>query len=352
MRPTHHSRPPDRRASTRPGRRAAAASPARACCRSGPCASSRARSRARASSAASAPRRRRAPDPLDRGRAEQREPEPAVRAEALLRGEVVGVGLARRRAGSPAAPEVASISDQGLAGAARAGWPRPSPRSRSRCAPRRSRRRAGSATGAGASPGSASITIGSARNGAAGGHPGELAGELAVGEVERALAHEAGRGGVPERRRAAVAEHDLVALGGAEQLGEPAADAPDEVPDRGLAVRCERRPDDVGALGKPLESLAPGAMCEGTEARQRKRPVAAGFERKIGESGQAIVSPRLHDATPPRELEGARWVSGRPGGRRTGRAASETSLVASGKAAIIATQRRRPLAPESVLAIW
>ena len=51
---------------------------------------------------------------------------------------------------------------------------------------------AGSATGSGASPGSASITIGSARKGAAGGRLGELLRELAVGQVEGAIAHEPG----------------------------------------------------------------------------------------------------------------------------------------------------------------
>ena len=41
----------------------------------------------------------------------------------------------------------------------------------------------------------------------------ELLRELAVGQVERALADEAGGRGVPERGRAAVAERDLVAVG-------------------------------------------------------------------------------------------------------------------------------------------
>ena len=49
-------------------------------------------------------------DPVQRGRADQRDPQPAVGGEALLRGEVVDVGLARCPRGSPPAPEVASIS--------------------------------------------------------------------------------------------------------------------------------------------------------------------------------------------------------------------------------------------------
>ena len=42
---------------------------------------------------------------------------------------------------------------------------------------------------------------------------GELLRELAVGEVQGALADQPGRGGVPEGGRAAVAEDDLVAVG-------------------------------------------------------------------------------------------------------------------------------------------
>ena len=53
----------------------------------------------------------------------------------------------------------------------------------------------------------------------------ELRGELAVGEVQRPLAHQAARGRIPERGRAAVAERDLVAVGQREQLAQPGADA-------------------------------------------------------------------------------------------------------------------------------
>ena len=67
-------------------------------------------------------------------------------------------------------------------------------------------------------------------------HLGELARELAVAEVKRALAHQAGRRRVPEGSRAAVAERDLIAVGRAEQLGDSAANASDEVLDRLLAM--------------------------------------------------------------------------------------------------------------------
>ena len=107
-RPRSRGRRP--RASTRSARRAGSASPAPACCRSAPCASSRSPSAARGTRAASDHRRRRAPrSALDRGRAEQRKPEPAVGAEGLLGGEVVDVGLARRRAAGRRRPRCASI---------------------------------------------------------------------------------------------------------------------------------------------------------------------------------------------------------------------------------------------------
>ena len=120
----------------------------------------------------------------------------------------------------------------------------------------------------GASPGSASIRIGSARNGAAAVDLGELGGELAVGEVERALADQPGRGGIPEGGGAAVAERDLVAVGQREELGEAVLHARDQVPDRRLAVRG---PHQLGPLGELAR--ASGRTFEGP---QPKRP-SAGF---------------------------------------------------------------------------
>src|SRR6185312_10275310 len=65
----------------------------------------------------------------------------------------------------------------------------------------------------------------------------ELRGELAVAEVQRALAHQAARRGVPERRGAAVAEHDLVAVGDVEEIAQPTSHPSHELPDGLLAVR-------------------------------------------------------------------------------------------------------------------
>ena len=77
---------------------------------------------------------------------------------------------------------------------------------------------------------------------------GELAGELAEHEVLAALLDETERRHVPEHGRAAVAEHDLPAVGQGEQLGEAAADVADEAFDRRLAMRRaddrRRRGDD------------------------------------------------------------------------------------------------------------
>ncbi len=66
---------------------------------------------------------------------------------------------------------------------------------------------------------------------------GELGGELAVAEVDRALADQATGRRVPERGRAAVSERDLVAVGDAEQLAQPLTDPADDLLDGRLAVR-------------------------------------------------------------------------------------------------------------------
>ncbi len=69
------------------------------------------------------------------------------------------------------------------------------------------------------------------------GRLGELLRELAVGEVQGALTHQPGTGGVPEGGRAAVAESDLVAVGQGEKLAEPERTRPTR--SRTGAWRCE-----------------------------------------------------------------------------------------------------------------
>ena len=91
---------------------------------------------------------------------------------------------------------------------------------------------------------------------------GELGGELAERQVLALVADQAEGGDVPERGRAAVAEHDLVALGQVEEGGEAVADAADGVLHRGLAVRgahqgCTGRGERVEVAG--LDLRGPGA---------------------------------------------------------------------------------------------
>ena len=53
-------------------------------------------------------------------------------------------------------------------------------------------------------------------------------------------------GHVPERRGAAVAQHDLVVVGNAEEFGQPRANRPDDLLDGGLAVRCAQNRGGAG----------------------------------------------------------------------------------------------------------
>ena len=118
--------------------------------------------------------------------------------------------------------------------------------------------------GTGASPGSASTTIGLRRNGAALRAGGELGRELAVGQMQRALADQAAGGGVPERGRAAVAQHHLVPVREREQLRDAGADATHELANRLLAMRGA---DDRRArAGDVLELLGPHPGGAGSEA--------------------------------------------------------------------------------------
>ena len=112
-------------------------------------------------------------------------------------------------------------------------------------------------------PGSALTIVGSPRNGRRCGDVGELARELAEGEVLGALADQAEGGDVPERRRAAVAEDDLVALGQGEEVAQALADLADEVLDRRLAVRgAEHRAAEGGEVVELLGAHLGGAGAE------------------------------------------------------------------------------------------
>ena len=139
----------------------------RACCRSAPCASSRARSAARGRRAASGRRRRRAP------RSGRSRPGSAAPARGRRRRRRPSAGRSSRRrpgeasSGRPPAPEVASIRTRRVAGAVGAADVDHHAGRGLVVGPGDRRRRRGRRPASGASPGSASTTIGSARNGAA-----------------------------------------------------------------------------------------------------------------------------------------------------------------------------------------
>ena len=201
------------RASTRSGRPAAAAWPRRACCTSGPCGSSPARLDAT---------RPRHPagragdllDPLQRRRAQQGQPQPAVGGEALLGREVVDVRVGERDRHWPR-----PRSRRRARAHRRPGAPRgPSRPWRSHCGPSDDVH-AALAARRGRGPEAASPPPVEGRS--AGRSTVSLARELAVGEMERALAHDAEGGGVPEGRRATVAEGHLVAAGAPNSSARP-----------------------------------------------------------------------------------------------------------------------------------
>ena len=124
--------------------------------------------------------------------------------------------------------------------------------------------------GVGREPGSDSITCGRLEVGRGRCRLGELRGELAEGEVLAAPFDEAEGGHVPEGRRAAVAEHDLVAVGEAEQLGQARSQAADEGLDRRLAVAgAEHRGGGPGERGHGLGANLGRARAEAAVGRQQ-----------------------------------------------------------------------------------
>ena len=190
-------------------------------------------------------------DPLLGRRTQQREPQAAVGGEALLRREVVRVGAAgveRQSAGARRRVD----DDERVVGAG-------GPAHRNHHAGRRLvvrpgddvGPRIGGRSGRVARLGRHDDRVGEERR--LGRRLRELRGELPVGEVQRAVAHEAERGRVPECGRAAVAERHLVAVREREQLAQPFAHARDELLHRRLAVgRAEHR---AALGGEPRQRL-------------------------------------------------------------------------------------------------
>ncbi len=178
-------------------------------------------------------------DPLLRGGAQQRDPQAAVGGEALLGGEVVGVDL-RQVDRQPAGAGGRVDQHQRLAGArgphdgshdaGRGLVVRPPQRVHADLGRRRDAGRVRRVAGLGLDD----QRLIEERRGAD--DLRELRGELAEREVQRAALDQPAGRGVPEGRRAAVAERYLVAGGRAEELGEAGADLADERLDGLLAV--------------------------------------------------------------------------------------------------------------------
>ncbi len=129
----------------------------------------------------------------------------------------------------------------------------------------------------------------------------ELRGELAEHRVSAAASDEAVHRGVEEQGRAAVAQHDLVALGKGEEFPQALADSADLVDDRRLAVaRAEqRRSDGREALNGLLANLG-GAGAE-----------AAVVRKKLGRDGDR----HRHESAIPSSAGLYLWLSTGPIGR-------------------------------------
>ena len=174
---------------------------------------------------------------LDRGRGEGRDAQAAVGGEGLLRREVVDVGLGEVDRQAAGARGGVDEDQRAVVGAGGPLHRAPSPRWRSRCAPRRRRRRRPRPPRTGREPGSLADHRRLVEPGRRLDRGGELAENSPKDRCWLLLLDQPERRDVPERRGAAVAEHDLVAVGQREQLGQPLADPADDVADRRLPVR-------------------------------------------------------------------------------------------------------------------
>ena len=146
--------------------------------------------------------------------------------------------------------------------------------------PARRRRRRPRRTGVGRVPGRRSITTASASHGRRCGAAANFEENSPKVRCWLRSLDQAERRDVPERRGAAVAEHDLVALGQREQLGEPLAHPADQA--RTGACRCEvpmqRRAGAASAAscsGRTLEGPQPNRPSAGSRSAGMLTPAAA-----------------------------------------------------------------------------
>ncbi len=235
-------------------------------------------------------------DPLLRGGAEQREPQAAVGSEALLRREVVGVGLGdvdgqpagagggvdrdERSIAPPAGRRTGTITPVEVSLCAHA--IRSAPPS---AACRRRGRRVGGVAGVGGHH------DGSSRNGAPSVTGANFWENSPKRQVRGAALDEPERGGVPEGGGAAVAERDLVAVGQREQLAQAGADLADErlhgllavggAHHRGALAREARERLRADLRGAAAEAPVGGLQLVGDDQR---RLLCQGCCRHVGSS--------------------------------------------------------------------
>ena len=174
-------------------------------------------------------------------------------------------------------------------------------------------------TGAGWVPGCAPDDLGLVEVRSPSGGVGELARELAEHEVLAAGVDQPERGDVPERGRAAVAEHDLPSVGEGEELAQPGADLPHHVTHRSLPVRgahpvptgrCER----LHGLGADLGRTAPEAAVARQERGRYLQARDGGHCASMRHRDPHLQAPHLPTDRVDRRV-------GHPGRRRQGQGA-------------------------------
>ena len=241
------------------------------------------------------------------GRRHDRDPQPAVGGEALLRREVVGVHLGQVDGEATGARGRVDEHEGTVVGAGRSAHGRHhaggglvvgpgigvDARLGDRC---RQRARVGLDHRRGGEP---RRLLGGL---------GELGGELPEGQVLALLADQAGGGDIPERRGAAVAEHHLVPLGQREQRGQALAHPADQVADRRLPVggshqRGAGRRQRVEVRGLDLGGSGAEAAVGRLQLRGDRQDIRGGVSHETAfhvrvEGADAVVRSPIVSARP------------------------------------------------------